>query len=265
MARLRPLCTLLLGCAAALCAWAGPREALVIGNADYQDVPLRNPVNDAQAVAQTLTQLGFRTRLVRNARWRDMIQTTQAFITDTEDAEMRLLYYAGHGAQVRGRNYLIPVDSPMDDVDELAARSLDAAEILARLARHGKGVNLLILDACRNNPMAAYQLTADGRRIKMRGGATGLLPMLPPPGALVAFATAPGGVSDDGGAQQHSLYTRHLLKQMVVPGVSLEQMFKRVRVGVLQDSAQRQRPWEESSLTVDYCLAPRPGGSPCTP
>ena len=232
------------------------RAALVIGNSAYPEVPLRNPGNDASAVHRALRGLGFDSRLVRDADWRQMIEVVQAFVMQTAQADVRIVYYAGHGAQVRGRNYLIAVDAPMTSSAELAARSLDAAEVLERLARHRKGLNLLILDACRNNPANQYQLTADGRRIKVRGAPSGLAAMQAPPGALVAFATAPGSWAADGsGSEANSLYTRHLLRHLATPGLALEQMFKRVRIGVMAESGQRQRPWEESSLTTDYCLA----------
>lgn len=242
-------------------AWAAPaaaaevREALVIGNAAYAELPLRNPGNDARAVHDRLGKLGFRSRLLLDAGWRQMIEGVQAFVAASDRADLRVLFYAGHGAQVRGRNYLIPVDAPMTSADELTARSLDAGEILDRLGRGARGLNLLILDACRNNPASQYQLLADGRRIKVRGAAPGLAAMQPPRGALVAFATAPGSVAADGAGGQHSLYTRHLLRHIGTPRLALEQMFKRVRIDVMRESAQRQRPWEESSLTEDYCLA----------
>lgn len=231
------------------------RMALVIGNSAYPDVPLRNPGNDATAVHRALRGLGFDARLVRDADWRQMIEVMQAFVMQTAQADVRIVYYAGHGAQVRGRNYLIAVDAPMTSSAELAARSLDAAEVLERLSRHRKGLNLLILDACRNNPANQFQLLADGRRVKVRGAPSGLAAMQAPPGAMVAFATAPGSFAADGTGEANSLYTRHLLRHLATPGLALEQMFKRVRVGVMQESAQRQRPWEESSLTTDYCLA----------
>ena len=249
------LCCMIVALAClAVPARSDTREALIIGNSAYADVPLRNPVNDAQAIDTALRGLGFKTRLVRNAGWREMIQTVQTFVVETDRADVRLIYYAGHGAQIRGRNVLIPVDAPMNSADELGARSLDANEILTRLARNERGLNLLILDDCRSNPANQYQLSADGRRIKVRGAAQGLSAMPPPPGTLVAFSTAPGSVADDGPGQSNSLYARHLLRHIATPGLTVEQVFKRVRIGVLQESAQRQRPWEESSLTVDYCL-----------
>jgi uncharacterized caspase-like protein len=236
-------------------ARSASRQALVIGNGAYPTLPLRNPGNDARAVSQALRSLGFETQLLLDAGWRQMIEDVQSFVTRTERAEVRLLYYAGHGAQLRGRNHLIPVDAPMTSADELTTRSLDAGEVLERLGRQRSGMTLLILDACRDNPASQYQLLPDGRRIKVRGSAKGLATMNAPKGSLVAFSTAPGSVADDGPGRGNSLYTRHLLRHIATPGIALEQMFKRVRVGVMQDSGERQRPWEESSLTLDYCLA----------
>jgi uncharacterized caspase-like protein len=252
---------LLAGLAAAAAAAPGwsvaaeRREALVIGNGAYPGVPLRNPGNDARALAQALRGLGFETRLLLDTGWRQLIEGVQAFIAQSERADVRLIFYAGHGAQVRGRNYLIPVDASMASADELTSRSLDAGEILERLSRHRGGLNLLILDACRDNPANQYQLLPDGRRIKVRGAARGLAAMRVPQGAMVAFSTSPGSVADDGIGRDNSLYTRHLVKHIGTPGLALEQMFKRVRVAVMQESGHRQKPWEESSLTVDYCFA----------
>jgi uncharacterized caspase-like protein len=250
----------LLACSCALpwlkaLAGAGAREALLIGNSAYPDVPLRNPGRDAEAVQRVLADLKFRTRLQRDAGWRTMIESVSEFIAVSAQAQVRFFYYAGHGAQIRGRNYLVPVDAPMTGIDELVARSLDANEVLERLSRQEAGLNILILDACRDNPAGKYRLLADGRRVKVRGAAQGLTAMRPPAGALVAFSTAPGSVADDAGGGGNSLYTRHLVRHLATPGLSLEQLFKRVRLGVMQESAQRQRPWEESSLTVDFCLA----------
>lgn len=242
-------------------ALAESREALVIGNSVYKEVPLRNPGNDAAAMDKALRRLGFSTQLVKDADWKRMIESVRAFVSRSSGADVRLIYYAGHGAQVRGRNYLIPVDAPMASVDDLISRSVEVNELLDRLSRNSRGVNILILDACRNNPASQYQLLADGRRIKVRGAAQGLAAMQVPAGALVAFSTSPGSVANDHAGNENSLYTKYLLKNIATPGISLEQMFKRVRIGVMRDSQQKQRPWEESSLVVDYCLAPGAAGA----
>jgi uncharacterized caspase-like protein len=217
-------------------AWAESREALIIGNSGYKEVPLRNPGNDAEAMNRALRRLGFSTLLIKDADWKSMIESVRAFVSRASGADVRLVYYAGHGAQVRGRNYLIPVDAPMGNVDELVARSVDVSELLDRMVR-------------------------DGRRIKVRGAAQGLAPLPPPAGTLVAFSTSPGSVADDRAGNENSLYAKHLLKNIATPGQPLEQLFKRARIGVMQDSSRKQRPWEESSLMVEYCLAPGAHGA----
>jgi uncharacterized caspase-like protein len=255
------------GIAGALPAWAnspatqkGPRVALVVGNNTYPQAPLRNPVSDADAMAASLQSLGFTVTLVRNAGWSALGAAARSFADSTAGASLRLVYYAGHGAQVRGRNYLIPVDVDVLDEDELLRKSIDAGELVQRLARQPKAVNVLIMDACRNNPASQVALAADGRRLRTRAGPAGMARMAAPAGSLIAYATAPGQVADDRGGGAHSLYTKHLLQHVVTPGLTLEQLFKRVRLGVLQESNAQQQPWEENSLTVEACLSGRCSG-----
>lgn len=188
-----------------------------------------------------------------------MIEAVREFLARAPAADVRIVFYAGHGVQVRGRNYLVPVDARMDDVEALIAHSLDVKEILDRLARQASGLKLLILDACRDNPGGRYQLLGwsphqgawpDGRRCKGTGADAGA-------GRLAGrFFHRARHVADDRGGGNNSLYTRHLLRHLATPSLPIEQMFKRVRIDVMRDSQQRQRPWEESSLTVEYCLVP---------
>lgn len=240
--------------APAFAADAPGRQALVIGNSGYSQVPLKNPGSDARAVHALLQSLGFTSELLLEAGWRRQIEAARRFVTGSAEAPARVVFYAGHGAQVRGRNYLIPVDAPMDNTDAMVACSLDAGELLDAMSRSPGGLNLLILDACRNNPANQFQMLADGRRIKVRASASGLAPLRAPVGSVVAFATSPGNVAEDTGAE-NSVYTRCLLRHLATPGIPLETMFKRVRIDVLGESQQRQRPWEASSLVADYCLA----------
>lgn len=238
------------------------RAALVIGNGAYGTAPLRNPVPDAKAVAQTLERLGFATTLSTNAGWQNLGQAVRAFADRHSNASMRVVYYAGHGAQIRGRNYIVPVDVDVSDEADLIRKSIDAGELVQRLARQPQAVNVLILDACRNNPASQVALAADGRRLRTRSsGAPGLARMQAPAGSLIAYATAPGQVADDGaGGGDHSLYTKHLLAHMQTPGITLEKLFKRVRLEVLRESQSQQQPWEENSLTVEACLSGRCSG-----
>jgi uncharacterized caspase-like protein len=252
----------LLACAPALAslgpAWANtPRKALVIGNGAYPSAPLRNPVGDAEAMAAALEGLGFGVTLLRNTGWSALGAAVRSFADGSGGASMRLVYYAGHGAQVRGRNFLIPVDVDVSDEDDLLRKSVDASELVQRLARQPKAVNVLVIDACRNNPASQVALAADGRRLRTRSGPPGLARMAAPAGSLIAYATAPGQVADDRMGGAHSLYTKHLLANIATPGQTLEKLFKRVRLGVLQESNSQQQPWEENSLTVEACLSLR--------
>lgn len=236
----------------------GRRLALVIGNADYGFAPLRNPVNDARAMAQTLAQLGFEVIRVENANLGTMLDAIRQFTLKARANDVRLFYYAGHGVQVDGRNYLIPVGTEIRSDDEIARKSADMSALIDQLGRLSDGLNILILDACRNNPFkdAAFK-TADGRLIRFRGGTqSGLAAMEAPQGTLVAFATAPGAVAMDGQNHRNSLYTRHLLTHITTPGLPVEQLFKRVRIAVAQETQRLQIPWESSSLMGDFCFRP---------
>jgi uncharacterized caspase-like protein len=240
---------------------AASRAALVIGNGAYNEAPLRNPVSDAKAVAAALERLGFATTLVTNGGWQSLGQAVRSFGDQHSAASMRVVYYAGHGAQIRGRNYMVPVDVDVSDEADLIRKSIDANELVQRLARQPQAVNLLILDACRNNPASQVALAADGRRLRTRSsGAPGLARMQAPAGSLIAYATAPGQVADDRAGGEHSLYTKHLLAHIATPGMPLERLFKRVRLEVLRESQSQQQPWEENSLTVEACLSGRCSG-----
>jgi carboxyl-terminal processing protease len=251
--------------AAASGAANGRQVALVIGNNDYPVGPLKNPVNDAQAVAAALRNLGFAVTLRENTSLRDMIESFRQFSLDARSARARVLFYAGHGVQVKGRNYLLPVDTEIRGEDEVPAKSGDLNELLDRLGAVPNGINIVILDACRNNPFSGEMILGpDGRRLKFRGATpAGLARVDAPLGSMVAFSTAPGGVALDNPDDKNSLYTRHLLSAMQTPGLPVELLFKQVRLGVARDTGRVQVPWESSSLTGDFCFKLGPQGS-CT-
>jgi uncharacterized caspase-like protein len=242
----------------------GARVALVIGNGAYQISPLKNPVNDARAMSGALKQLGFDVVLQENAGLDAMVGAIRTFSLKAKESEVRLFYYAGHGVQVKGKNYLIPVDADIQGEDEIPAKSADVTEVLERLGQLRTGLNIVILDACRNNPFATVGFVGpDGRLVRFRGVATprpGLAQVEAPAGTLVAFATSPGAIALDGGNLPNSLYTKHLLANIATPGLPVEQMFKRVRVGVAQETNRQQVPWESSSLMGDFCFRTQPGG-----
>ena len=229
--------------------------ALVIGNGNYRNGPLKNPVGDAKAVADSLRALGFDVNLRIDANLADMIEAMRQFAGRAENAAVRLVFFAGHGLQHRGQNYLLPVDADIRSEDDVAGRSFQVGELIDKLARVQHGINIVILDACRNNPFSGEIVTADGRRLTFRGVPTrGLAAIDAPAGTMVAFSTAPGGVALDNPSEPHSLYTKHFIDNVQTPGLPVELLFKQVRVGVARDTERRQVPWESSSLTGEFCF-----------
>lgn len=245
------------GAAALRSAWAqgAARCALVIGNAAYPGSPLRNPVNDAKAMAGQLRGLGFEVIELHDVSKARMEQGLSELGTRLAGRQgVGLLFYAGHGIQLDWRNYLLAVDASPQDASEVPAHSLDVQRVVDTLRTAGTRINVIVLDACRDNPF--------GRSATQRG----LAPMDAPPGTYFAYATAPGNVADDGGAGGNGLFTQHLLKEMVQVGAPVEAVFKRVRLHVRQASQGRQIPWDSSSLLDDFVFAtgerlPAPGRS----
>ena len=244
-------------------AAGGSRIALVIGNANYKVGQLKNPVNDAKAVATSLRNMGFDVTHRENASLREMLEAFQQFSTQSKSAEVRVVYYAGHGVQLKGRNYLLPVDTEIRAEDEMPNKSADLNEFLDRLGGIKQGINVVILDACRNNPFSGSEIVGpDGRRLKFRGATpAGLAPVEAPLGSMIAFSTAPGGVALDNTQEKNSLYTKHLLEHLNSPGLPVELLFKRVRLAVAKETGRVQVPWESSSLTGDFCFRTVAGGA----
>jgi len=224
------------------------RIALVIGNGAYAEVPLKNPVHDAQSMAKALLACGFQVQVLVDASLPQMEAALRIFGQKLKAGGVGLFFYAGHGMQVKGSNYLIPVGADIVDEDEVRFKALDANAVLAKMESAGNGLNLLVLDACRNNPF--------GRGWR-RGGPEGLAQMDAPTGTYIAFATAPGRTASDG-MGSNGLYTQHLLETLQQPGLKVEEVFKRVRVGVRRASKDQQVPWDSSSLTGEFYF--QPGG-----
>jgi len=220
------------------------RLALVIGNSAYSSSPLRNPGNDARAIAGALRGLGFEVMEYLDVSEKAMRRAIFEFGSRLKAGGVGLFYYAGHGIQVQGRNYLISVDADIKSEAEIEVEGMDVAKVLARMETARTRVNIVILDACRNNPFAR----------SFRSAGQGLASIDAPAGTLLAYATAPGRVAADG-AGNHGLYTGELLKAMQLPGLNIEQMFKRVRQGVQQHTRGEQVPWESSSLTGDFIFS----------
>ena len=231
-----------------------PRTALVFGNAAYSapDRPLKNPVSDARLMARTLRELGFDVRLREDADRRSMLQALRELEETLRKTKgVGLVYFAGHGVQVNGRNYIVPIGANLVRDVDAQKNAVDADDVLQRLRDTGAKLNILVLDACRNNP-----LLATSRSAGTAGAKAGLAPMRPPEGALVAFATEAGRLASDGKEAGNGLYTRHLARWIKEPDLTLEQVFKRTREAVQLESKGEQIPTEYSVLTgADLYLA----------
>jgi hypothetical protein len=222
-----------------------PREhriALVIGNGAYTSAPpLKNPPSDARDMAATLKALSFEVTSGVNLNQREMKRLIREFGQSLKAGGSGLFYYAGHGVQSKGRNYLIPIDADIQSEAEVEDSGVDVSLALNFMDDAQNGLNIVILDACRNNPFAH----------SFRSASDGLAQVDAPTGTLIAYATAPGRVASDG-TGQNGLYTSELLKQMRVPALSATEMFMRVRANVMKQTANKQVPWEASSLVGSF-------------
>ena len=255
MKRLAYLLLVLGGLMVASADAAQRRVALVVGNAAYATAPLKNPANDARAIAQSLQQLGFEVQVHTNVGQKDFNRAITTFGERLGPETVALFYYAGHGIQVRGKNYLVPVDAHIVNEAAVRSESVDVDALLEHFQTSGSTLNIVILDACRNNPFER----------SFRGSSGGLAQMDAPKGTMIAYATAPGRVALDGEGD-NGLYTSALLQAIAAPGLKVEDVFKHVRVNVARSTADQQMPWESSSLTGDFYFvarpAPEPAGAP---
>lgn len=243
--------------AATALAQAPRRVALLIGNAAYADAPLRNPRNDVREVAASLQKLGFAVTTLENLGLPQMRESLRRFVLTTRGAEVRLFYFAGHGLQMRGRNYLLPVGVEIDNETDVLERTADATELIEQLGTIAKGANIVIIDACRVHPIF------DTRSRRMWSVKPGLSTMPAPVGTVVAFSTRPGEFARDGGGGL-SIYARHLTRALQeAPQLPIEQFFKRVRAGVAAETRNKQVPWESSDLNGELCFRPD-GKGRCT-
>ena len=232
---------------------AGNRIALVIGNSAYQHVvALSNPVNDARLMAKTLSGLGFTLvgdRAQLNLDKAHFDRAVQTFRDEAQGADVALFYYAGHGMQMHGANYLVPVDADLKTQADVDFQMLDTDLVLRQMETAQAKLNVLILDACRNNPFR-------GRGFRAIGG--GLAQMQAPEGTLISFATQPGNVALDG-RHGHSPFTRALANVMQRPGLDIFRTFNEVGVIVSHRTNKEQQPWLSSSpINGDFFFAGRP-------
>jgi tetratricopeptide (TPR) repeat protein len=215
--------------------------ALIIGNATYQHGgALKNPVNDARSMAKTLEALGFEVMKYENITQNQMKQAINSYGIKLKDYEIGLFYYAGHGIQHKGTNFMIPIEAELNAAEQIEFDCVPADRVLAFMESANTKMNIIIMDACRNNPFErSWNRSSQGN---------GLAMMNAPTGTLIAYATAPGRVASDG-ENSNGLYTSVLLKYMNEPGLNIEQIFKRVRTEVSEKSFGAQVPWETTSLT----------------
>ena len=221
---------------------ANTRTALVIGNGAYTNLSaLANPGNDARDMASSLTALGFDVQLLVDASHESIEDAVLDFGEKLhKGGGVGLFYYAGHGVQDQGRNYLIPVEANIRRATQLKRKAVDVGWVLDEMAAANNGLNMVILDACRDNPFAEFR-SADRGLAKMEG----------PKGTFIAYATAPGDVAADGEGR-NGLFTKHLLSAMQQPDQPVELAFKDVVKAVSDESRGRQTPFITSSLTGDF-------------
>jgi uncharacterized caspase-like protein len=223
-----------------------PKQALVIGNGRYRQSPLKNPANDAKGMAAALKSTGFDVTLGLDLSQREMTDTIRAYAASLIKARaVGLFYFAGHRVQLAWRNYLIPVDAEIADIAHLRARAIDVNSLIEGIRKAGNPMNIIILDACRDNPFGAET------RLEQRG----LSQLDAPPGTLLAYVTAPGNTAVDGEGE-NGLYTEQLLREIRVPEAKVEDVFKRVRLSVRRRSNGQQIPWESTSLEEDFWFIP---------
>ena len=221
------------------------RVALVIGNARYKSSPLRNPVNDARLMARTLKGLGFEVIEGEDLSLRAMKRLVWDFGKRLDRGGVGLFYYAGHGVQVDGLNYLIPVDARIDSEHDVELEAFDVRRVLVEMREARNRLNLIFLDACRDNPYSR----------SFRSASTGLAQMRAPSGTLISFATGPGEAAADGPGK-HGIFTEELARNITRPGLMVESALKLTRVAVSKRTGGKQIPWDSSSLTGNFYFKP---------
>lgn len=223
-----------------------PKKALVIGNSRYESAPLGNPANDARAMGEALNGAHFDVTVKLDAPRSELMQAVQNYTEAlARQQAVGVFYFAGHGVQLAWRNYMVPVDAKLQDAGEIPKQCVELGDLLTGITKARNPLNLIILDACRDNPFG----TLAGVDHK------GLSQMDAPLSTLLAYATAPGNVASDGSGD-NGLYTEHLLKEIRVPAAKVEDVFKRVRLQVRRRTNGQQIPWESTSLEEDFYFVP---------
>ena len=224
------------------------RLALIVGNSDYQkqgDLS-NNPINDANDLAKALKELGFEVILRTNANQKEMTSALEEFSGKFRQGGIALFFYAGHGIQVDGENYLISVDAKLEAKADVVYETLPVGKVLGRMEDAGNEVNIIILDACRNNPFGRNWTRSIDR---------GLAQVTAPTGSFIAYATAPGKLAENG-TGRNGLFTQHILKHIKTPNLSISDLFQQVRQGVVTQTRKKQVPWDSSSLIGKFSFNP---------
>jgi uncharacterized caspase-like protein len=223
-----------------------PKIALVVGNGKYKIGPLKNPANDAAAISEALKAAGFAVTARLDASRAELAAAIDAYVRELAAKKcVGLFYYAGHGMQLAWKNYMLPVEADIDSVADVQKQAVEVNALMEGLAKAGNPMNVIILDACRDNPFGNLK-GADHK---------GLSQMDAPSHTILAYATSPGNVASDGEGA-NGLYTENLLREMKVPEAKIEDVFKRVRLGVRRRSNGAQIPWESTSLEEDFWFVP---------
>ncbi len=234
------LCCLFIQTAAA----AQNRIALVIGNSNYELSPLKNPANDARDISIELKRFGFKVDKLINADIRSMKKAIRNFGKKLSDKNtVGLFFYAGHGVQVKNTNYLVPIGANIESEAEVEFETINAGRILAQMSAADNGLNLMILDACRNNPFTR----------SFRSASRGLAKMYAPNGSVILYATSPGSVAADG-TGKNGLFTEKLIKAMKQPGLKIEDVFKKTAIEVSRESSKAQVPYFEGVILGDFYI-----------
>jgi len=218
------------------------KKALCIGNASYPESPLKNPAKDAKDLSNKLTALGFSCMVCENSNIVTMQEALTTFADRLSDADVGLFFFAGHGMQIDGNNYLTAIDTDFESEISAKYSSLPLNMVIDFLEKGGNETSIIILDACRNNPYE--RRWRNGRNL-------GLAPVYAPKGTIIAFATSPGQMASDGEGK-NGAFTSALLKHIEVQNVTIEDLFKRVRNTLSVLTAGKQTSWEHTSLMGDF-------------
>lgn len=228
-------------------AAAERRTALVIGNGAYTSGPLKNPVNDAQDMAAALKKAGFAVTLRKNANHREMMESIEDFGNALKRGGVGLFYYAGHGVQLGGANYLLPIGARINKEGDIRYEAIDAGRVLTEMENANNGLNIVVLDACRDNPYGkTFRSASRGLAIVTNA----------PTGTFISYSTGAGQVARDG-TGRNSPYTKALLENISKPGLTINEVFMSVRSKVKRETGQV--PWELSSLEGNFFFIPGKG------